>query len=182
MFFMSDTDDVIFDEEDGEGNTKSPAQQLKDFREKLKALQKEKEEYLDGWQRAKADAVNIRKQSEQDRTQAYSRAKEDLIESLLPVLDSLDQALAVSGGEADTWKQGLEQIRSQFLSILTNHDVVAFSPEGEEFSPMEHEPMGVVAVKDESEDNVVLTVLQKGYRIGQKVIRPARVQIGRLEQ
>jgi molecular chaperone GrpE (heat shock protein) len=178
---MTDADDdVVFEPDaDDAGDEAALRAKLVKLRAELSAARKEKEEHLTGWQRAKADYVNLKKRSEEERALYAARAVEAVAASLLPVLDSLDHALArPPDASAEGERRGLENIRAQFLSALKENGVVSFSPEGEPFDPNRHEPMGTVATDNESQDNVVLEVLQRGYRMGERVIRPARVKVG----
>ncbi len=174
---MTDADDVVFESEDGAGNTATPEEKLKELREKLKKTQKERDEYLDGWQRAKADYVNAKKRAEDDRQSAALYASEELVLSLLPVLDSFDHALAAAEGD-EPWLEGVKNTHAQFLKALAQNGVEAFDPEGEKFDPVLHEPVETLAAKTPEEDNTVKKVHQKGYTLRGKVIRPARVAIG----
>ncbi len=179
---MSDSTDDTYDvtfEPDEESGTDAPAlaAKLKKVKADLARANKEKEEYLTGWQRAKADYVNAKKRADDDR----AGLKEELIArfalELIPVIDSFDQALSHEGGNAD-WLKGFENVRLQLLAALKRGGVEQFGESGEQFDPELHEAVEVVAAKDSSEDNRVLTVLQKGYRIGERIIRPVRIRLG----
>lgn len=178
---MTDVDDVVFESEDGEGNTHTPEEKLKELREKLKKTEKEKADYLEGWQRAKADYVNAKKRAEDDRQSIALYASEPLVSSLLPVLDSFDHALAASEGD-EPWLEGIKNTHAQLLKALAENGVESFNPLGEKFDPLLHEPVETLAVKTLEEDNVVTKVHQKGYTLRGKVIRPARVAIGHYQQ
>jgi molecular chaperone GrpE len=173
---MSD-DDVILEPEDGEGATKSLNQKLKEIREQLRKTEKERAEYLDGWQRTKADYVNAKKRAEEARQEDLRYASASLIGDILPALDSLDQALEHLEEDSELTR-GLSNTRNQLTSVLQKHGLESFDPTGETFDPNIHEPMDALAVSDESEDNIVTKVYQKGYALHGKVIRPARVQVG----
>jgi len=178
---MSDADDVVFESEDGEGNTKNPEEKLKELREKLKKTEKEKGEYLEGWQRSKADYINVKKRAEDDRQSAALYASEALVVSLLPVLDSFDHALAAAQGD-EPWLEGIKNTHAQLLKALAGNGVEPFDPLGEKFDPLLHEPVETLAVQTPEEDNTVTKVHQKGYALRGKIIRPARVAIGHYQQ
>lgn len=178
---MPDADDVVFESEDGEGNTKSPEEKLKDLREKLKNAEKEKGEYLEGWQRAKADYVNAKKRAEDDRKSMALYACEGLVLSLLPVLDSFDHALASSAGD-EPWLEGIKNTHAQLLKALSANGVEAFDPLGKTFDPNLEEPVETLAVGTPEEDNTITKVHQKGYVLRDKVIRPARVAVGHYQK
>ncbi len=178
---MSDQNDDLIFEPDEESGADAPAllAKLKKTKQELAAANKEKEEYLTGWQRSKADYVNAKKRADE----TIANLKDDVIarfaSELIPVIDSFDQALAQDGGHPE-WAKGFENVRSQLLSALKAEGIEQFSGDGEQFDPGLHEAVEVVAAKDDTEDNRVLAVLQKGYRIGERIIRPARVRLGHL--
>jgi|SRR6185295_2287394 len=173
---MSD-DDIVFEEEDGEGNTKNPEEKLKELKEKLKKALKERDQYLEGWQRSKADYINLKKRGEDDRQTMAAYASEGIVLSLLPVLDSFDHALASSQGD-EAWLEGIKNTHTQLLKALRQNGVESFNPLGDIFEPTMHEPVETLAVSSPSEDNTVTKVHQKGYTLRGKVIRPARVAVG----
>lgn len=140
---------------------------VKKLKEKLKIAEDKAKEYLDGWQRAQADFVNIRKRDEEAKVEFLKFAKGDLIEQLMPVLDSLELA----GGHS-------EPIRKQFLQILKANGLEELNPIGQEFNPREHEAIGSIKTEKQNEDHKILEVLQKGYILQGKIIRPAKVKIG----
>jgi len=150
---------------------------LKKLREKMKKCVSEKQEYLDGWQRAKADFINYKKDEGQRKSQIINFAKEDFIQDVLPVLDSFN--LAKDGG---SWNDGLEQIWKQFLGVLKKEGVKEINPEGEDFDPNLHEAIELVEVNKEGMDNVITEVAQMGYKLNDKLIRPAKVKVGQYKK
>ncbi len=175
---MSDDDVVIEPEaEDGENGIQTPEQKLKELREALKKAQTERDENLTGWQRTKADYVNAKRRFEEDAGSAASYAVEKLVVTILPVLDSFEHALAHSGDDGGL-SEGIQNIHTQLMQALSSAHVSAFSPEGETFNPERHESVETVAVTNETMDNTVTKVHQRGYQLNGKVIRPARVAIG----
>lgn len=171
-------DDIIFEETDGEGQETGKIKKLKD---ELKACQKERQEYLDGWQRAKADFINARKEEEKNRSQMMQFAKEGILHEILPVVDSFDMAFRDKEAWArvdENWRKGVEYIHQQFVSILENNGLAPIDALGKHFDPMLHSPIESVAVEEKEKDGIVLEVVQKGYRMNGKVLRPAKVKIG----
>lgn len=156
-------DSVVAEEHQGE--------QIKKLKTKLKDAEAKAKEYLDSWQRAQADFVNIRKRDEEAKVEFLKFAKADLVEQLIPVLDSFELSLPHGNKE-------LEAIYKQFLSILRQSGLEESNPKGEVFNPREHESIGTVATDDKDEDHKILEVAQKGYILQGKIIRPARVKIG----
>jgi molecular chaperone GrpE len=138
---------------------------------KLKIAEDKAREYLDGWQRAQADFVNIRKRDEEAKMEFLKFAKGDLIEQLMPVLDSLELSLPHGNKE-------LEVIYRQLLSILKANGLDQDDPKGKPFDPRLHESIGVVESEDKKDDGLILEVVQKGYILSGKIIRPAKVRIG----
>ncbi len=143
---------------------------LKKLKDKLKSAEDKAKEYLDGWQRAQADFVNIRKRDEEAKMEFLKFAKGDLIEQLMPVLDSLELSLPHGNKE-------LEVIYKQLLSILKQNGLEELNPMGEVFDPRFHESIGSVETKNKDEEHKILEVLQKGYILQGKIIRPAKVKI-----
>ncbi len=176
-----DTEDEEFVPEDGEGNTGTTKDTVKDLREKLKIAIAEKQQYLEGWQRAKADFVNARKRDEDDKREFTKFAKMDVIAELIPVLESFEMARANKAAwEAvdKNWRSGVEYIQSQLMKVLENNGVVEINPIGQKFDPMRDEAVEHEPVTDEKLDQTVTTVIQKGYSIGGKVIKAPRVKVG----
>ena len=186
---LEETDDVTFDEEvETLGEDSELARvALKASRQKkdLESCLQEKAEYLDGWQRARADIANMRKQFEGERRDIETSVEQGFALTLLTALDSFDMAFA--NREAwekveSNWRTGVEYIHQQLLSALGEHNVTSFSPLGEPFNPEEHESVSIEIVQDPSEENRVLTVLQRGYRHREKIMRPAKVIVGHYEK
>lgn len=169
-------DEVEFVGEDGAATS---ANKVKKIREKLKACEKERQEYLDGWQRSKADSINARKQEDVHRLEACARTRQELIEQFLPVLDSFELAFKDKGawGKVDkNWRAGVEYIYSQLTKVLEENGVVPIDPKGELFDPQKHESVAAIET-NEADDSVVLEVVQKGYALNNIVVRPARVKV-----
>ena len=177
-------EDVVFEETDGEGQSalgKASVEKIKKLKDELKACQKEKQEYLDGWQRAKADFINARKEDEKNRSQMMQFAKEGILHEILPVVDSFDMAFRNKEAWArvdENWRKGVEYIHQQFVSILENNGLAPIDALGKPFDPMLHSPIESVVVEDKEKDGIVLEMVQKGYRMNDRVLRPAKVKIG----
>ncbi len=172
----AEEDDVTFDEDSEAGH----AEVLKRLRSKLKTAVEEKQAYLNGWQRDKAEFINARKRDEEGKQEFLKFAKTAVIEDILPVLDSFDMAIA--NGSADQsvskeWKTGIEGIHAQLVGILAKHDVTTFGAAGDAFDPNLHQSISMVSTDDKSKDHAVAEVLQKGYMIGSKVVRAAMVRV-----
>ena len=173
-------DDIDFEEsnEDGEVDARGT---IKKLREKIKKLEAEKKEYLDLSQRSRADYMNLKKEVDMERLSSRASANKKLIEELLPVLDAYDMAQAnkASWEAVDkNWRIGIEYIFGQLRSVLEKKDVVQFGNVGDMFDPLLHESIEHVPVENEKEDHTIMQVLQKGYKMGDTVLRPARVKTG----
>lgn len=171
-------DEDAFVMEDGEGAEESSKDKLKTIREKLRACQAEKDEYLTGWQRARADLVNVRRDAEAQIAERTKTANRALIESLLSVFDSFDMAMRGKSWDAvdQTWKAGMAQIHSQLLSILKSHGAEPFETDGTAFDPAKHEPLRMEK-RDDAEPHTVIETLSKGWMLHGKVLRPAKVVV-----
>lgn len=162
---MNDVDDVILEAEDGEGSTKTPEQRLQDLRQKLKLAQTEAAENLAGWQRSKADYVNLQKRSRDDLAGFQASARTALVTELVDLFDSIEAA-------------GHEALLRQLDHSLKKLGIERFRPEpGSGYDPGTAEAVSTVATQVESDDNKIYAVLQSGYRVGEILIRPARVTV-----
>lgn len=154
---------------------------IKELYEALKKLEEEKENYLEGWKRAKADLLNYKKQVEERVQEFIKYANENLMLDLIPVIDSLD--IAISNLSDDVKESSLGKgyilIQSQIMNILKKHGLEIIDPEKQKFDPIFHEAVGVKKCEkencDKSDENLVIEVLAKGYTLNQKLIRPAKV-------
>lgn len=178
------TDDVSFEEvnEEGEVDTKTT---IKKLREKIKKLEGEKQEYLDLSQRTRADYANLKKEIDAERVTGRKFATKRFIEELLPVLDAYDMAQGnVEAWEKvdKNWRMGIEYIFDQLRSVLEKEGVVQFGKVGEKFNPNLHESIEHIPVTDEKLNDTLVQVLQKGYKIEDLVLRPARVKTGELKK
>lgn len=165
-----DEEMILEEEENG-------AETIQKLKKKLKKCLEERGEYLDGWQRAKADLVNARKTMDEERGETIAFANKALLASLLPILDSFDLAFSADAKDAE-WQKGIGQIRAQLESVLKEHGLSAFDDTGKPFDPARHESVALRDVKKREEDQMIVEVLQKGYELHGTVLRPAKVAIG----
>ncbi|MCI0542284.1 nucleotide exchange factor GrpE [bacterium] len=170
-------DDLVFEaDEDADGG----GAVVKKLREKLHVCQKEKEEYLTGWQRAKADYVNARKDEEKTRGEFAKMANKEVLLDMIAVADSFEQAQA--NREAwekidKNWRVGVEYIYSQLLSTLERHGLAQVNPVGEKFDPKIHTSVRSVPTEKEEDDEKIVAVIQKGYSLGGTLIRSPKVEV-----
>ncbi|MBI2637362.1 MAG: nucleotide exchange factor GrpE [Candidatus Sungbacteria bacterium] len=175
---MDDTQDTneevefVADEESANIDTRGRITKLK---EELKKCSEEKKEYLDGWQRSKADHINYKK-DEGKRLEDIARfVTTGLIQDLLPALDSFD--LALGHGMNSDVEKGVLLIRSQLLDILKKRGLEVLHSEDKKFDPAFHEAIGETEI--DGEEGMVVEEIQKGYVFRGNVVRPARVKISK---
>lgn len=125
--------------------------------------------------RAKAETENVRRRAAEDVTKARKFAIESFAEHLLPVLDSLEAALSDASGDPAKLREGVELTLRQLTSAMEKGRVTAVNPVGEKFDPHRHQAISMVPA--EQEPNTVVSVLQKGYVIADRVLRPALVTV-----
>lgn len=168
--------EIDFEPEDEFGDIAAAKAKLKKLRDELVAAKKERDEYLDGWQRCKADTVNAKKEAQEALARARAFGKESFVEELIPSLDSFDMAMqAEAWGTVDpVWRSGVESIHAQLISVLESHGISAFGKVGEVFDTTIHE-----AVQEtEGDSGHVVRVIRRGYRAGNRILRPAQVVVG----
>jgi len=173
-------EDIEFIESTEDGEALPDKDTLKKLREELKVCRKEKEEYLTGWQRAKADYINLQKDLEQTRVNVSVLTKEKMVEKLLPAFDSFEMAFANKEHweKLDKeWQDGMVSIHKQLLSGLSNSGIEQINETEVTFNPSIHQSISISTTDDETKDHTIEKVLQIGYKIGDRVIRPAKVTI-----
>jgi len=132
-------------------------------------------ELQESYLRAKAETENVRRRAQDDVSKAHKFAIESFAEHLLPVLDSIEAAVGDTSGDITKVREGVELTLRQLTSALEKGRVVAINPVGEKFDPHQHQAISMVPA--EQEPNTVVTVLQKGYMIADRVLRPALVTV-----
>ncbi len=149
---------------------------IKALQEELEKAKAQSDEYLDLAQRKQAEFANYRRRTEGVRQEAYDDGRRDAIAQLLPVVDNLERALAAAGEEENALKSGVEMVLRQTRDALTKMGVEEIDPQGQ---PFDAELMNAVmqGSADEGEPGTVCMVLQKGYKLGERVIRHAMVKV-----
>ena len=137
---------------------------------------RERGEYLELAQRTQADFENFRKRATRDTAAAGERARGGVVKELLGVVDNLERALGSANPEEGHLAGGVKLVHSELLGVLSRNGVEQFDPVGEKFDPAEHEAL-TVRPQEGTESGVVLDVVEKGYRSGDSVLRPARVVV-----
>lgn len=170
---MNDEQDIELEAENNEppkgGDAEKKVAKLKAELEKALA---EKQEYLDGWQRSKADYVNALKRSADEKQAAEQMGKIRAVETLLPAFDALERAK--DHGEVP---EGFLAIAKQLEGAFAALGLEAIGEVGEPFDPAQHEALAQDAVEEEERDGTVTAVLEKGWRVNGSVIRPAKVRV-----
>jgi len=142
----------------------------------IESLKAQNAELAEQFLRAKAEVENIRRRSEDEVAKSRKFAVEGFAESLLPVLDSLEAGLSIQEATVQQIREGSEATLKQLQSALNRNKVVAIAPAaGEKFDPHHHQAISVVPAEQEA--NTVVAVLQKGYLIAERVLRPALVTV-----
>jgi molecular chaperone GrpE len=145
------------------------------LQKQLEETQAKAAENLDGWQRAQAEFINYKNRVQRDRELDYASMKGDIIKKVLPVLDDLERSLA-HRPDNSPWVNGMELIARKFQNILEAEGVKRIEAKGQPFDPNFHE-----AISSEPHDDVesghVIEVVQNGYMLGERVIRPAMVRV-----
>ena len=143
--------------------------------ETIAALEAQIQEYQDQFLRAQAEVENARRRSMEEVAKAHKFAIEGFAENLLPVMDSLNAALLDGGEDLAKMKEGIELTLKQLMGALEKGRVLEINPVGEKFDPHRHQAIAMVPAEQEA--NTVVTVLQKGYLIADRVLRPALVTV-----
>jgi molecular chaperone GrpE len=142
----------------------------------LAEAEAKRDEYLDLARRTQADFDNYRKRTAQQASQAAERAKAGLLRELLPVVDNLERALAAAADSEGPLHEGVKLVLADLQGVLTRSGVESLEPAGERFDPNVHEAISTMPVEG-SEAGLVVEVVEKGYRMRDAVIRPARVVV-----
>lgn len=176
-------DDIVF-EDNTEVTATDWTQKVVKLKTRIKELEKKNSELLDSWQRDKADFINARKGDENAKAEFLKFAKADVISEIIPVLDSFDNAM--KNKEAwekvdKNWRTGVEYIHSQLLNTLTSHGLKVINPIGEMYDHVRDESVETVSVDSKENDGKILEVVQVGYELNGKEIRPPKVKIGHFE-
>ena len=145
--------------------------------EMIRQAELKAEEHHDAWLRAKAETENVRRRAQEDIAKASKFAVERFAGELLAVKDSLEAALAVPEQTVESFKSGVELTLKQLVSAFEKNALNEVNPVGEKFDPHKHQAIGMV--DSDQEANTVVTVLQKGYTIAERTLRPALVMVAK---
>jgi molecular chaperone GrpE len=145
------------------------------------------EEYLTGWKRALADYDNLKKDQSREKEETRRYLIEELADKLIPITDHFSEAMkhapevrsTKDEGQSDQWLQGIKMIKKEMMEVLESFECYPIDPVRKKFDPNQHEAIGSEKRKD-SDDEIVLEVIERGWKLGQKVIRPAKVIVNKL--
>ena len=161
---------------DGDAVPRDAEEKIRKQKAEIARLEKERREYLEGWQRAKADFINYKKDEGKRAEELLQFAAGSLVQELLVVLDSFDLAMMEKTGGAD--ERGILLIRAQLEDILKRHGLEAITAvPGNAFDPERHEAIG--EEESPAPEGTIASILQKGYTLRGRLIRPARVKISK---
>ena len=168
------------EESDHQCNCKEPPA-VDSMEQKLAEAEAKQDEYLKAAQRLQADFDNYKRRNRNALAESYETATAETVEAFLPILDNLDRAIdSISdAGADDSIIKGIELVRRQFLDALSKLNVEEIEAMGKPFDPELHNAVGQVEAQEGQEENTIALVLQKGYRMGERVIRYSMVQVVR---
>ncbi len=179
------TDEVVYDADVDSDNLTDPKEKLAKLKEKIKKLEAEKSEYMNGWQRERADFVNFKKRADEEKKEYIRFANESLLEEMLTVLESFDMAFMNKeqwNSVPENWRVGVEYIHSQLIKILDENGLKEFVPKaGDKFDPHLHVAEDVTTVEDKTQDGAVISLKKKGYMMNGKVIIAPKVVVGEIK-
>lgn len=154
-----------------------PVDTTPSLEEMLKLAELKAAEHHDAWLRAKAETENLRRRAQEDVTKAHKFAAEKFAGELLAVKDSLEAALANEQQDAAALRAGVELTLKQLVAAFEKSAVKELFPLGEKFDPHQHQ--AIAMVESDQEANTVVTVLQKGYALHERILRPALVTVAK---
>jgi molecular chaperone GrpE len=155
-------------------------QELAKLQEDLACTRLKAEEYLDGWQRARAEFANYKKRVDREQALAYQTAAAAIIKHFLGILDDLERALKnrPTDGDGAAWAEGIELVYRKLVSILESEGVTQMQTDGQMFDPNLHEAI-LSEDSEQYESGQIIEAVQQGYLLGDKVIRPAMVRVAK---
>ncbi len=174
--------EVVYDAEIDSDNLTDLKEKIAKLKEKIKKLETEKADYMNGWQRERADFVNFKKRAEEEKKEYIKFANENLLEEMLAVLESFDMAFMNKeawNSVPQNWRVGVEYIHSQLVKILDLNGLKEFVPKaGDKFDPKLHVADEMVAVTEIDKDGQIISVKKKGYILNNKIIIAPKVVVG----
>lgn len=168
-----DKENVINDEDEKQEDTS-----IEELQEKIVTMEKHSEDVNSQLLRLQADFVNYRNRMNKEKDNSIAYGTEIIVCELLPILDNFDRALEAEEDTDNGFYKGIKMIENQLMDMLEKNSVVEIAALGEEFDPNFHHAV-VMEESDEYDSNIVIEVLQKGYMLKDKVIRPSMVKVSK---
>ena len=166
--------------EQAQANAEAPAEAMPSPDETLKAAERKAQEHYDAWMYAKAESENIRRRAAEDVSKAQKFAVERFSNEMLAVKDSLEAGLAVQTENIESFKSGMELTLKQLSSVFEKFNIVEINPVGEKLDPHKHQAIGMI--DSDQPANTVVNVMQKGYSLNDRVMRPALVMVAKAKE
>ncbi len=156
------------------------AEVMPSMEEMLKESERKAQEHYDAWMYAKAEGENIRRRAAEDVSKAQKFAIERFSNEMLAVMDSLQAGMAVQTENVESFKSGMELTLKQLSSVFEKFNIKEINPVGEKLDPYKHQAIGMI--ESEQEANTVVNVMQKGYSLNDRVLRPALVMVAKAKE
>jgi molecular chaperone GrpE len=156
------------------------AEVMPSLEEMLKEAERKAQEHYDAWMYAKAEGENIRRRAVEDVSKAQKFAVERFSNEILAVKDSLEAGLAVKEATVESFKSGMELTLKQLSSVFEKFKITEINPVGEKFDAHRHQAIGMV--DSDQTANTVVSVMQKGYALNDRVLRPAMVMVAKAKE
>ena len=161
-------------------SAETPTETMPSMEEMLQEAERKAQEHYDAWMYAKAESENIRRRAAEDVSKAQKFAVERFSNEMLAVMDSLQAALAVETASVESFKSGMELTLKQLSSVFEKFNIKEINPVGEKLDPHKHQ--AITMVESEQETNTVVSVMQKGYSLNDRVLRPALVMVAKAKE
>ena len=161
-------------------STETEAESTPSLEEMIRAAELKAEEHHDAWLRAKAETENVRRRAQEDIAKASKFAVERFARELLAVKDSLEAALAAEAPSVESMRAGTELTLKQLVAAFEKSSLTEVNPQGEKFDPHFHQAISMIEA--DQEPNTVVSVLQKGYLLADRVLRPALVVVAKAKE
>jgi molecular chaperone GrpE len=155
-------------------------EEFEELQAELAEITEQTNEYLDGWQRARAEFANYKKRVERDQAQIFQSTKGNVVKDFLLIADDLERALKnrPQDGDGATWAEGIELVFRKLMNTFETEGVTLMDAEGQEFDPNLHEAISQED-NDEFDSGQIIEVIQPGYLLGDRILRPAKVRVAR---
>ena len=176
---VEDRAGVATEEAQDEGPAEDADAEPEAVEDQLSRLQEERDSYLDGLQRSRADLDNYRRRATEEKLQAASRGKADLLRTLLPILGNLRLALQHAEEDAGAVKQGVEMIWQQFEGFMRDQGIEAVATVGEPFDPAHHEALSTIPAAGDQLPDTIVAEIKAGYFFEGRLLTPAQVVVAR---